>query len=394
MSEAPSDVLARIEALEAELAQMKAHLRGTSPAPSGHNLSLEASEPPASRRDLLRYGAVALGAAAAGLTARPAEAADGQNMVVGTTHTSSGATGIRSNGFNYVAFFSEATNTGGIGEGIYGKSEAQAGIGIWGHATGFNGACTGLRGETSSPLGTAVHGINVSGGTAVRGEIPGTTAGNGIAMYGVNNSSYQGGVPGGGGFGVYGLSAKGHGLVGATAAPGAAAVVGATNGVEGAYAAAFYGPVVVSGALVVLGAKSAALPAADGTHRLVYCVESPESWLEDFGHGTLSCGRAEVTIDPQFAGVADMTDYHVFVTAYDQPDGVTVSGRTERSFIVASKDEAGQGPFSWRLVAKRRDIAGTRLEEITVPIEPTLATVPPMPDPGTARLRSGRQTKA
>ena len=89
-----------------------------------------------------------------------------------------------------------------------------------------------------------------------------------------------------------------------------------------------------------------------------------------------------------------MTDYHVFVTAYDQPDGVTVSGRTERSFIVASKDEAGQGPFSWRLVAKRRDIAGMRLEEITVPIEPTLATVPPMPDPGTARLRSGRQTKA
>ena len=142
MSEAPSDVLARIEALEAELAQMKAHLRGTSPAPSGHNLSLEASEPPASRRDLLRYGAVALGAAAAGLTARAAEAADGQNMVVGTTHTSSGATGIRWNGFNYVAFFSEATNTGGIGEGIYGKCEAQAGIGIWGHATGFNGACT------------------------------------------------------------------------------------------------------------------------------------------------------------------------------------------------------------------------------------------------------------
>ena len=102
----------------------------------------------------------------------------------------------------------------------------------------------------------------------MRGELLGSATANGIAVYGLNNSSFAGPVPGGGGFGVYGLSAKGHGLVGATATAGAAAVVGATNGVAGAWAAAFYGPVVVGGDFIVVGgAKSAAVPFPDGTNR-------------------------------------------------------------------------------------------------------------------------------
>ena len=76
----------------------------------------------------------------------------------------------------------------------------------------------------------------------------------------------------------------------------------------------FYGPVVV----VVGGAKSAAVPHPDGSHRLLYCVESPESWFEDFGEGQLACGKAEVTINPDFAAVADMEKYHVFVTDHTQ----------------------------------------------------------------------------
>ena len=80
---------------------------------------------------------------------------------------------------------------------------------------------------------------------------------NGIAIYGLNNSTYAGPGPGAGGFGVYGLSAKGHGLVGATSSAGAAAVVGATNGVAGAYAAAFYGPVIVGGDFTVFPAPRA-----------------------------------------------------------------------------------------------------------------------------------------
>ena len=119
-------------------------------------------------------------------------------------------------------------------------------------------------------------------------EVPAVANDNAIALYALNYSTYTGGGPGAGGFAIDGFSAKGHGLVGATAAAGAAAVVGATNGVAGAYAAAFYGPVIVGGNFTVVGgAKSAAVPHPDGSHRRLYCVESPESWFEDFGRGTL-----------------------------------------------------------------------------------------------------------
>ena len=225
----------------------------------------------------------------------------------------------------------------------------------------------------------------------MRAEIPATSSANAIAMYGLNNSSFAGPGPGAGGFGVYGLSAKGHGLVGATAAPGGAAVVGASNGVVGAYAAAFYGSVIVSGDLTVVGgAKSAAVPHPDGTHRRLYCVESPESWFEDFGRGELACGRAEVTIDTDFAAVADTENYHVFVTAYDHDHQLHVTNRTPKGFTVQADtamaalkgktDGELTGAFGWRIVAKRKDIVGERLAEVTVPVEPTLPPLhPPQP---------------
>jgi hypothetical protein len=204
-----------------------------------------------------------------------------------------------------------------------------------------------------------------------------------IAVYGHNKSGYAGPGAGAGGFGVYGLSEKGHGLVGATAAAGGAAVVGATNGVSGAYAAVFYGPVVVTSAFTVLGAKSAAVPHPDGSHRRLYCVESPESWFEDFGKGTLEQGTAAVTFDPDFAAIADMSDYHVFLTAYDQPNDLTVTDQTACGFRILAKDSTARSKFSWRVVAKRKDIAGERLATVTIPPEPQLPTasdVPPMPN--------------
>ncbi len=187
---------------------------------------------------------------------------------------------------------------------------------------------------------------------------------------------------------MYGLSARGHGLVGATSAAGAAAVVGATNGVQGAYAAAFYGPVAVSGALTVFGAKSAAVPHPDGSHRLLYCVESPDSWFEDFGTGTLECGRADVRIDPDFAAVADLTSYHVFLTPYDIDFPLSVKMRTTTGFAVRANPALARaagvsendlsGTFSWRIVAKRKDIDAKRLAPVTIPPEPERPNLPVM----------------
>jgi hypothetical protein len=217
-------------------------------------------------------------------------------------------------------------------------------------------------------------------GNGVFGQLlPGSTA-NGIAIYGLNNSSYAGPGPGAGGFGVYGLSVKGHGLVGGTATAGGAAVVGATNGVAGAYAGAFYGPVIVSGAFTVVGGpKSAAMPHPDGSHRRLYCMESPESWFEDFGKGQLESGCATIAIDPDFAAVVDLSDYHVFLTQYGGHDDLSVVAQTSHSFSVEAKDPASASRFSWRIVAKRKDIAAPRFEAVTVPLEPVLPSIPDMP---------------
>jgi hypothetical protein len=258
--------------------------------------------------------------------------------------------------------------------GIYAPTEFSAIYGNSNSANAVFGDCGGS--------GTGVKGSSISG-NAVRGVIPSDSSSNAIAVYGLNSSSYAGPGPGAGGFGVYGLSAKGHGLVGATATAGGAAIVGATNGVAGAYAAAFYGPVVVSGALYVLGGpKSAAVAHPDGQHRLLYCFEAPESWFEDLGEGRLTNGQADITLDPEFTRLVETDRYHVFLTEHDDHHGLYVTERTPLGFTVRAKEacEAG-GTFSWRVVAKRADIQAERFATVTFPHEPVLPNAPAPVDP-------------
>jgi hypothetical protein len=42
-------------------------------------------------------------------------------------------------------------------------------------------------------------------------------------------------------------------------------------------------------------------------------VESPESWFEDVGFGTLVNGRVEIRLDPNFAATVQTDQYHVFI---------------------------------------------------------------------------------
>jgi len=249
--------------------------------------------------------------------------------------------------------------------GVLGDDTGQEGAGVLGRSANGLGRGVGVQGESGSGIG-------------VRGLIAQASDDNAIAVYGLNNSSFAGPGPGAGGFGVYGLSARGHGLVGATASPGGAAVVGATNGVAGAFAAAFYGHVIVGGDFTVVGgAKSAAVPHPDGSHRRLYCVESPESWFEDFGKARLDdCGRAAVTIDADFAAVADLSDYHVFLTAYGIARPLYVEEQDPSGFVVcaeappAAGERSSSGSFSWRVVARRKDIEGARFASVSIPSQP------------------------
>jgi hypothetical protein len=85
-----------------------------------------------------------------------------------------------------------------------------------------------------------------------------------------------------------------------------------------------------------------------------------------------------VTIDPDFAAMVNLSDYHVFLTEYRDHHALHVTDMTPTGFTVQAKDGTGDSTFSWRIVAKRKDIAGQRLETVTVPPEPTLPR--PVPD--------------
>ena len=54
------------------------------------------------------------------------------------------------------------------------------------------------------------------------------------------------------------------------------------------------------------------MPHPDGSHRLLYCQESPEPWFEDFGAAKLVNRRAQVTFDPDFVAVVHNDKYLVF----------------------------------------------------------------------------------
>ncbi len=257
------------------------------------------------------------------------------------------------------------------------------GAGVWGHGRPDGNGVAGMNsGRGVGVLGSCDEGTGVLGKSRQGFPIVGQTSGVGlcpVAVYGINVNF---------GFGVYGLSTSKAGVAGATTAQGSAGVVGTASGISGAYAAVFYGPVVVQGDFAVVGAKSAAVPHPDGSHRQLYCVESPESWFEDFGKGQLKDGCAEVPTDPIFAAMSMMDDYHVFLTGYEDFE-LRVRSQTPTGFCVESKDPSSNGRFSWRIVAKRRDLAGPRFNKVTVPPEPP----PPPPPPNSdAPLHPGSHT--
>jgi hypothetical protein len=152
-----------------------------------------------------------------------------------------------------------------------------------------------VQGVTNTVFGAGVHGNS--------------TGFNGTGVFGEANDGSEA-------WGVFGLSTTG-------------------------FAGMFFGNVQITGDLNVNGAKSAVVPFPDAFHRRLYCMESPESWFEDFGVGHLVNGKAQVELDPDFAAVVKSDTYHVFISEYEDNNAL--------------------------FVAKRKDIAGPRLEKVTIP---------------------------
>jgi hypothetical protein len=197
----------------------------------------------------------------------------------------------------------------------------------------------------------AVAGTNNGGGAGLVGFTAGP---NSIGLAGATTS----------GIGAYGSSQTGIGVSGYS---NTGVAVGGTS-LGGGFAGYFNGPVFITGSMTAMGAKSAAVR-SKGELRRVYSLESPESWFEDFGSSQLTAGQAAVSLEPGFADIVHTDAYHVFLTPRGEPKGpLYISKQAPNSFTV---QEAGGGTssigFSYRVVAKRADIEGARLEHVDEP---------------------------
>ena len=110
------------------------------------------------------------------------------------------------------------------------------------------------------------------------------------------------------------------------------------------------------------------MPHPDGSHRRFYSLESPESWFEDFGTGQVVGGRGLVRFDPEFAALTRGDKYHVFLTPRGDCRGLYVNAETSDGFEVHElQGGTSTVSFDYRVVARRKDVAGRRLECVTIP---------------------------
>jgi hypothetical protein len=330
------------------------------------------------------------------------------------------------------AFSSRATgmlygvNVQGDDCGVYGESvrvvtgrDSQVGgVGVYGFGENFgvmgngNRGLAGVVGENNRGR-VGVIGATMRGGTGVYGgslqnlgnplrtfaRLPDAgDGGSGIGVHGVSGEGYGvlgdaesnaavvgrsissvgvWGTTDDGGYGVLGEGQGNPGVVGRSASSvgvwgqGERGVLGTVNSeAPGSFAGHFVGPVFIDGDLTVTGLKGAVVPHADGSHRLLCAIESPESWFEDFGEAVLERGQAQVSLDADFAALVRVEEgaYQVFLSPYAEMKGIYVAERTATAFVVREQQGgSSSGPFGYRVVARRKNVAQERLAEVALP---------------------------
>ncbi len=115
------------------------------------------------------------------------------------------------------------------------------------------------------------------------------------------------------------------------------------------------------------GLKSCVVETEDQGERLLYVMESPEVWFEDFGRGQLSGGSARIDLDPLYLETTVINSSHpseVFVSLTAPARGVWIE-KGDTYFIVHELDGGkSHATFDWRIVAKRKGVEDRRFERL------------------------------
>jgi hypothetical protein len=301
-------------------------------------------------------------AAPGGLFAGVLGTALDQPGVIGWSRTSDGVQGasFTAAGVNGVSFHGTGVRglSGNLGmhgsgteAGIVGESDS-GGFGLVGRSGQFGPGHMGPVTGSSAVLGTSAVNPGVAGSSGAH-----------IGVYGQSNQAGPP-VPNQPVAGVFGSSADQSGVIGTSTTQ--IGVFGfSTNNVgvfgqtmnPASFAGAFAGSVLIDGNLTASGTKAAAVPFPDGTRRLLYCMESPELWFEDFGTAKLKNGRATAKLDGDFAKVIKPAGYHVFLTPEGDCRGLYIKSRRSASFEVRElQGGTSNVAFSYRVVGRRKDI--------------------------------------
>jgi len=120
------------------------------------------------------------------------------------------------------------------------------------------------------------------------------------------------------------------------------------------------------------GNKSGIVTTSDFGRRVLYAVESPEVWFEDFGSAQLTDGQARIELDPIFLQTVTISEQHpmkVFVTLTGECNGVFVKKCVDHFVVRELAGGDSSATFDWRIVAKRKGQEDTRLEPFVPPEE-------------------------
>jgi len=159
------------------------------------------------RRTILAAAAGGVAAATASLLTRslPANADDGDIVVVGHGYVSATQTTINKTTSNGAAIRGTASAASGNARGLYGEGDGASGVGVEGYAGSDTGATTGVKGQSTSQTGAGVYGQSDSD----------------LAIYGYNTNS---------GTSILGYGQGGTGVRGHTTGSSAPAIVGHAYG--------------------------------------------------------------------------------------------------------------------------------------------------------------------
>jgi hypothetical protein len=333
-------------------------------------------------RPVYHWGVVGYGSAGGvvGCAGKPMTRLLGPYSTFAGVHgTASDFTGVAGTSVNHVGVYGQVEDNlevpDGFHAGVLGTALTQPGVvgfsqggeGVMGfsvnHAGGFfsSGGYAGVVGGSYGPSASAPGGGN---------GVVGFCGQTGPAVPNTSNNA-----------GVVGSSHRQHGVIGTSNA--SVGVIGFSNNIgvlgytttPGALAGLFIGDVSITGNLTVAGSsnlKGCAVPFPDGTHRTLYCMESPEVWFEDFGAAKLKRGRGIVKLDADFAKVIKRGDYTVFLTLEGDCRGLYVRRKSAASFevreLIGGKSSVA---FSYRIVGRRKDVRGhRRFAKFDMPVPP------------------------